>query len=451
MSRGTGVIGSEGEMDRKHWYERSPMRTLERALGGGLGSGNVGVVASPRGVGKTPLLVQLALDALLRGRRVLHLSHEHTVEHVRSFYDELLTELARGSTPDSLREARAEIERARLIYSTLGLSRPSLARLSAEGSAVASVRERVRRVREEAGFEPDVLVVDGLDFLQAGAEEAPALVELASSARAELWAAVTVEPGPVGADLPAPLDRVGAELGCVLLLEPQPSGAQLHLLRGKPGAQLGALGLRFDPHGMRLLAAEQRSPSDRPLDPHRFHLVSGGGTGAEAQFGRCAERWGLRETNYSFEGHVALERSRGVVVLTEAELAKGDFSLRYVSNRLGRDLSAIPSVRKVLQSICHQISDASEVFVVGAIQPDGTVRGGTGWGAELARAWKKPVCVYDQAENRWRHWDGLGWEPIEPPTISAETFAGIGTQRLTEQGREAIVALFERSFGPADA
>jgi len=34
------------------------------------------------------------------------------------------------------------------------------------------------------------------------------------------------------------------------------------------------------------------------------------------------EQWGLAETNYSFAGHHALERKRGVVVLGDSELER---------------------------------------------------------------------------------------------------------------------------------
>jgi hypothetical protein len=38
----------------------------------------------------------------------------------------------------------------------------------------------------------------------------------------------------------------------------------------------------------------------------------GGAARAEAEFGACAERWGMTEVNYSFEGqgHRTLERQR---------------------------------------------------------------------------------------------------------------------------------------------
>ena len=66
-------------MYRKEVNERSPMRVFENSMHGGLGRGNLGVIAARAGVGKSPLLVQIALDDLMRDRKVLHISHEQTV------------------------------------------------------------------------------------------------------------------------------------------------------------------------------------------------------------------------------------------------------------------------------------------------------------------------------------------------------------------------------------
>ena len=156
----------------------------------------------------------------------------------------------------------------------------------------------------------------------------------------------------------------------------------------------------------------------------------------------------MPEVHYSFAGHRFRERTRGVVELSEAELRQGDFSLVYVSKRLGRVLSEIPLVRNILQTIWYQINAASQVFVIGAIQNDDTVRGGTGWGAELARLWKKPIFVFDQERKAWFSWNGAKWELCASPAIGRENFAGLGTQNLTEDGKRAIFELFLRSFGP---
>jgi hypothetical protein len=90
---------------------------------------------------------------------------------------------------------------------------------------------------------------------------------------------------------------------------------------------------------------------------------------------------------------------------------------------------------------------AGEVFAIGSIQEDKTVKGGTGWAVELARNWKKPVFAFDQKQDAWFHWQTDGWKQIEAPHITQGRFTGTGTRSLTDAGRRAIHQLFERSFG----
>ena len=433
---------------RKDINERSPMRVFEKSMHGGLGRGNVGVVASRAGVGKTPLLVQIALDDLLRDRRVLHISHEHAVDHVRAYYDEIFHDIAQQSRLENVEAERADIERHRLIYSHIGHVLTAPPSLRGGESSIGKILESVRFARDVAHFEPDVIIVDGFDFKQANTEGIRALATLARDRSVELWAAATVDdPAESPGKLPFPLERFQAHLSVVVYLEAERDVVRLRLLKDHGNKDLAELHLRLEPHTMRVIDEDVPPGSDRPANPRRYRLHSGGARGAEAEFGACAERWGLHEINYSFKGHRFLERRRGVVVLGEDELKKGDFSLVYVSRRLGRVLSEIPLVRNVLQTIWHQVNNANQVFVVGSIQNDGTVRGGTGWGAELARLWKKPLYVFDQQRRGWFRWSGSAWEICAAPSIVSESFAGIGTQHLTDDGRAAIAELFQRTFG----
>jgi hypothetical protein len=114
-----------------------------------------------------------------------------------------------------------------------------------------------------------------------------------------------------------------------------------------------------------------------------------------------------------------------------------------------RSYSDMATINKVIQSIWHQVNTASEVFVVGTINADATVQGGTGWAAELGRHWRKRVFIYDQGKNIWFRWSNDSWNIEKEPCITGARFTGTGTRDLTDQGREAIRALFERSFGPA--
>jgi hypothetical protein len=177
-------------------------------------------------------------------------------------------------------------------------------------------------------------------------------------------------------------------------------------------------------------------------------LYSGGAQGAEAEFGANAERFGIEEVNFTFEGH-AIARTRGLRVLNHEELKNGDVSLEYVSRLMNRRYTESPTMRKILQSIWYQINNGQGIYVIGEILADKTVKGGTGWGAEFAKICNKPLYVFDQKSNGWFYWNQREWverEKGDEPVIGYTHFAGTGTRFLTAGGKKAIEDLFERSF-----
>ncbi len=180
------------------------------------------------------------------------------------------------------------------------------------------------------------------------------------------------------------------------------------------------------------------------MKPRDCTLFSGGAKGAEAEFGAQAEKVGVEEVNFTFEGHQT-KRKRGVRFLTGEELNQGDVSLSYVSKLMNRSYVHGPLLKKVLQSIWHQINSAEEVFVVGEILDDGTVKGGTGWGAEFAKLCNKPLHVFDQDEKEWFKWNQDRWKKAAPK-IRKKRFSGSGTRFLSDDGKKAIAKLFKDSF-----
>ena len=184
------------------------------------------------------------------------------------------------------------------------------------------------------------------------------------------------------------------------------------------------------------------------LKKEEYVLHSGGANGAEREFGVQAERFGIEEVNFTFEGH-GIARTRGVRVLSREELSKGDVSLAYVSRLMNRTYSDALFIRKVLQTLWYQVNAGQEIYVVGKILEDGTVRGGTGWGAEFAKLCNKPIFVFDQERDAWSTWAEDRWAEIAdsaPLCIGHPRFTGTGTRFLEENGRRAIRELFERSF-----
>ncbi|HEY2774887.1 MAG TPA: hypothetical protein VGK20_12650 [Candidatus Binatia bacterium] len=182
------------------------------------------------------------------------------------------------------------------------------------------------------------------------------------------------------------------------------------------------------------------------LSKEECTLYSGAAQGTEAEFGAAAERHGVEEVNFTFHGH-SDARTRGLHVLTHAELKRGDVSLSYVSKLMHRSYHDTPLFRKVLQTVWHQVNSGQEVYVVGKIMDDGTVKGGTGWGAEFAKLCNKPLFVFDQDKAHWLRWNDEAWKEIADPVIEHSQFTGTGTRFLNDDGRRAIEDLFRRTFG----
>ncbi|MBE9520925.1 MAG: hypothetical protein IME97_07330 [Proteobacteria bacterium] len=175
-------------------------------------------------------------------------------------------------------------------------------------------------------------------------------------------------------------------------------------------------------------------------------LFSGGLKGAETVFGEAAEKWSIKEMNFSYEGQ-KITRDKNIVILSDDELKRGDISMELVSKMMSRTYYETDKIRKVLQTIFHMVNKGHQVFVVGTILEDNTVKGGTGWAVELAKLFNRPLSVYDQTKENWYSWKQGAWEQ-DSPRIEHETFVGSGTRNMTDKGKQAIEKLFEDAFGP---
>ena len=116
---------------------------------------------------------------------------------------------------------------------------------------------------------------------------------------------------------------------------------------------------------------------------------------------------------------------------------------------MNRRYTQAATIRKVLQTLWYQVNAGQEIYVIGTILADRTVRGGTGWGAEFAKLCNKPLFVFDQDRDGWFAWSGSEWTGLAAaaaPAISHPHFTGTGTRSLQDNGRRAIEGLFERSF-----
>ena len=107
--------------DLMNQLRRSPRKLLERDGHPGPGPGQLALLMARAGVGKTAFLVGVGIDALLSGQKVLHLSLDSTVDKVRDFYDDILSEMVRSEKQlDHWSSIQLQVERRRHIHTYLG-------------------------------------------------------------------------------------------------------------------------------------------------------------------------------------------------------------------------------------------------------------------------------------------------------------------------------------------
>jgi hypothetical protein len=221
-------------------FEKSPVRLLERALQGGLGRGNFGVVLSRTGVGKTGFLIGLALDKLLQGSRVLHISTKEPVERLRAYYDQLLPGMAAQLALDNMLERRLEAERRRhiLVYNR-------------ETFTLDKLRQSIAFLRDGAGFAPDMVLMDGTPrFEHSEAWEIEGICGLAREMDAEFWTGANLHREGQQLDargVPLEVARHEDNLAVILSLQSQNDHVRLHILKAHDLEPPPSVSLELDP------------------------------------------------------------------------------------------------------------------------------------------------------------------------------------------------------------
>lgn len=226
-------------------FDRSPVRIFEKAVGGGLGRGNFGVVLSRTGGGKTSFLIGLALDKMLRGERVLHISTQETVEHLRAYYDQLLAAMIEMLQLDHRLERQLEVERRRhiLVYDR-------------DGFTLEKLRASVAFLKEASGFAPDMVIVDGTPrFDHSEPWEIEGVTALARDWQAEVWTTATLHREGQQCDargVPVEVARFDQHLAVVLCLVPEADRIHLRIVKDHGNADLANVPLELDPRSLML-------------------------------------------------------------------------------------------------------------------------------------------------------------------------------------------------------
>ena len=231
-------------MQTKEVNERSPLRVLENSIKGGLGAGNLGVIAARHGVGKTAFLVGVALDDLMRGRNVLHIGLDQTVTNILGHYDEVFGELAHDRSLEDVWKVRLNVEKHRQVHAFL------------DGSfSVDKMREAVQFLRSYADFVPSAIIVEGINFENTSADELDGLRAIAKGCDAELWMSATTSRDATRDDagVPAPISGLKANLDVILGMGHDGNAVHVSVLKDHDSSEAPSLKLALDPTTMLLV------------------------------------------------------------------------------------------------------------------------------------------------------------------------------------------------------
>ncbi len=227
-------------MYRRYLNARSPLRLLEKGLHGGLGRGNLGLALSGPGVGKTSFLIGVALDDLLRGEPVLHVTLDHTVSHVRDYYDTVFEDLASTTHLEDAAAVHRDVDRLRRI------------RAYPPGEFDAKRLREALALEAEVGTRPALVVVDGFDLSQRTPADLGELAEAARAGEVEVWLSATA-PEEQTPSLPASLAELESCFGVILTLEPADDSVALRALKDHDNPDVTALHVALDPRTLLLV------------------------------------------------------------------------------------------------------------------------------------------------------------------------------------------------------
>jgi len=233
--------------------QRSPIRIFEQSIEGGLKPGEIGVIASPNGVGKTSVLVQLALDKLLQGRKVIHVSFtSHNSlgqlnQHVPVWYNDIFEEFINKKNLDNAVEIKNNLVRNRVLMS-----------FNQDGITKNQILKSLRAMIIEGGFKADSIIVDGFDFSRMDKEIIAGVKTFAIELGVSVWYSCSVKDEGSQYDkenIPVILNSFINNIDIVIVLQPKHDHVELTVSKDRGSIISKAMAMKLDPKTLLILEA----------------------------------------------------------------------------------------------------------------------------------------------------------------------------------------------------
>jgi KaiC/GvpD/RAD55 family RecA-like ATPase len=233
-------------MMKEELIKKSPVRILEKGIEGGLNKGNIGVIASRKGIGKTSVLVQLALDKLLQGKKVIHISFTTHTSYVISWYENIFSELTRKRNLQGMEAIHDDLVKNRVIMN-----------FNQEGISSDQILRSLQAMIVDGGFQAESVIIDGFDFTRTEPDHFVKIKEFAQKMNLEMWYSCTMvgeEPLMDKRNVPVMLRDFLGLISVLIVLEPK--AEYIHFIVVKDHTRMNPEDLSLKLDAKTLLIAE---------------------------------------------------------------------------------------------------------------------------------------------------------------------------------------------------
>ena len=231
-------------MVKEELVQRSPVRVFMKSIHGGLQPGELGVVASLSGIGKTSVLVQIALDKLLQGKKVIHVSFTQHTDYVLAWYKDIFNEFISRKNLEDEQGVKDDIVKNRVLM-----------KFNQEGLTVDQILRSLEAMIRDGGFAADNVIVDGYKFTAHEKENIAKIKEFARRLGLSVWFSCNVkdESSYDSNGVPLQIKDYAGLFDAIVALEPKHTHIELVLSHTRDASAPEHLALRLDPKTLLLL------------------------------------------------------------------------------------------------------------------------------------------------------------------------------------------------------
>ena len=229
--------------------QRSPIRIFEKSINGGLKPGEIGIIASPNGVGKTSVLVQLALDKLLQGKKVIHVSFTKQTNYVPLWYEDIFNEFISKKNLENPAEIKNDLVKNRVQMN-----------FNQDGVTKEQILRSLRAMIIDGGFKANAIIIDGFDF--SGIEQSclENVKTFATEMGVSVWYSCSVKDEQTDGEhsydkenIPVVVSPFASLLDVVIILQSKPDHVELSISKDRGSIISKSMAMKLDPKTLLIL------------------------------------------------------------------------------------------------------------------------------------------------------------------------------------------------------